>query len=54
MDSSQLQNWYKTTYCTDVSLGIYTRTVQDTQDVNIQVEAGSMMTLVWVAEMIQG
>lgn len=43
-DSSQLQNRYKTTYCTDVSIGAYTRTVQDTQEVHIQVEAGSMMT----------
>lgn len=40
VDSSQLQNWYKTAYCMDVSLSIYTSTVQDTKDVNIQVEAG--------------
>lgn len=40
VDSSQLQNWYKTAYCMDVSLSIYTPTVQYTKDVNIQVEAG--------------
>lgn len=51
VDSFQLQNWYKTTYCTDVSLCIYTHTVQDAQGVNIQVEAGSMTTLSGVAEM---
>lgn len=43
VDFSRLQNRYKTAYCMDVSLSIYTRTIQDTEDVNIQVEAG--MTL---------
>lgn len=40
---SQLQSHYKKKHCIDVSLSIYTHTVHDTKDVNIQVEAG--MTL---------
>lgn len=32
-------------YCTDVGLSIYTHTVHDTQEVNIQMGAGSRMTL---------
>lgn len=40
---SQLQSHYKKKHCIDVSLSIYTHTVHDTKDVNIQVVAG--MTL---------
>lgn len=51
VDSSQLQNRYKTAYCMDVSLSVYTHC---TRHQRCKHSGGSWDDIVWVAEMTKG